>query len=287
MRIISEFETQFKLGQESLSKIKLDYKSRDDITRLLLGLQHIAGSRTVMSQVFHILQEQIAIKEMGRSGMSLWRILVLGLLRQVLNADYDRLCNLANNHIELRKFLGHGMIDNQYSYSLQTIKDNITLLGEEILDKINILMVQEGHTILDSRLTNRINIKTDSFVVKSNVHYPTDTSLLFDAMRYLINLIATLANKHGLSGWRENKYYIRKIRTLKRKATSIKRSTSKIEEVVAKRDTLIAEAHRELIDLCQFTLKKLKGTFELLKQANYITSKQTNLFQEFIIYSYC
>ena len=70
-------------------------------------------------------------------------------------------------------------------------------------------MVQEGHTILDSRLTNRINIKTDSFVVKSNVHYPTDTSLLFDAMRYLINLIATLANKHGLSGWRENKYFKR------------------------------------------------------------------------------
>ena len=286
MRIISEFETQFKLGQESLSKIKLDYKSRDDITKLLLGLRHIAGHRTVMSQVFHILQEQIAIKEIGRSGMSLWRILVLGLLRQVLNTDYDRLCNLANNHIELRKFLGHGMIDNQYSYSLQTIKDNVTLLGEEVLDKINILMVQEAHTILDSRLTNRINIKTDSFVVKSNVHYPTDTSLLFDAMRYLINLIATLANKHGLSGWRENKYYIRKIRTLKRKATSIKRSTSKIEEVVAKRDTLIAEAHRELIDLCQFTLRKLKGTFELLKQANYITSKQIDLFQEFINHSH-
>jgi hypothetical protein len=41
MRIISEFETQFKLGQESLNKIKLDYKSRDDITKLLLGIQHI------------------------------------------------------------------------------------------------------------------------------------------------------------------------------------------------------------------------------------------------------
>ena len=285
MRIISEFETQFKLGQESLSKIKLDYKSRDDITRLLLGLQYIAGNRTVMSQVFQILKEQIGIKAMGRSGMSLWKILVLGLLRQVINADYDRLCNLANNHIELRKFLGHGMIDNQDSYSLQTIKDNVTLIGEEALNKINILMVQEGHTILDSRLTNNLNIKTDSFVVKSNVHYPTDTSLLFDAMRYLINLIATLANKYGLSGWREDKYYIRKIRTLKRKAASIKRSTSKTEEVVAKRDLLIAEAHSELLGLCQFTLKKLRGTFELLKQSNYITPKQINLFKEFIGHS--
>ena len=27
--------------------------------------------------------------------MSLWRILVLGLLRQVISADYDRVCNLA------------------------------------------------------------------------------------------------------------------------------------------------------------------------------------------------
>jgi transposase, IS5 family len=282
MRIISEFETQFKLGQESLSKIKLCYKSRDDITRLLLGLQHIAGNRPLMSRVFQILKEKIGIKVMGRSGMSLWRILVLGLLRQVINADYDRLCNLANNHIELRKFLGHGMIDNQDYYSLQTIKDNVALLGEEVLDKINILMVQEGHTLLDTRLTNSLNIKTDSFVVQSNVHYPTDTSLLFDAMRYLINLIATLANKHGLSGWREDKYYLRKIKTLKRKAASIKRSTSKIEEVIEKRNLLIVEAHRELIGLCQFTLKKLKATFDLLKQANYITPKQINLFQEFI-----
>ena len=42
MRIISEFETQFKLGQDALSKIKLDYTSRDDITKLLLGIQSMA-----------------------------------------------------------------------------------------------------------------------------------------------------------------------------------------------------------------------------------------------------
>ena len=45
MRIISEFETQFKLGQSSLSKIKIDYTSRDDITKLLLGIQRISLRR--------------------------------------------------------------------------------------------------------------------------------------------------------------------------------------------------------------------------------------------------
>ena len=194
MRIISEFETQFKLGQESLNKIKLDYKSRDDITKLLLGIQHISDNKKLMAQIFQILKEKITIKSIGRSGMSLWKILILGLLRQVINADYDRLCNLANNHIELRKFLGHSMIDSTHCYSLQSIKDNIALVTEDVLDKINLLIVQEGHQLLDSRRIKQINIKTDSFVVKSNVHYPTDSSLLFDAMRYLINLIGTLAN---------------------------------------------------------------------------------------------
>ena len=51
MRIISEFETQFKLGQSSLSKIKLDYTSRDDITRLLLGLQSIPLNKEAQAKI--------------------------------------------------------------------------------------------------------------------------------------------------------------------------------------------------------------------------------------------
>ena len=51
MRIISEFETQFKLGQSSLSKIKLDYTSRDDITKFLLGIQSIGALKIQMRQI--------------------------------------------------------------------------------------------------------------------------------------------------------------------------------------------------------------------------------------------
>lgn len=285
MRIISEFETQFKLGQDSLNKIKLDYQSRDDITKLLLGIQEIYSNKEELEQIFQILKKAIGIKSIGRSGMSLWKILVLGLLRQAINADYDRVHNLANNHIDLRKFLGHGMIDYLDIYSSQSIKDNLALLTEDAIDEINVVIVQLGHKTLDARLTKQLNIKTDSFVVKSNVHYPTDTSLLFDAMRYLINLIGTLANKHSLSGWRQDKYYIRKIKALKRKASSINRSTSKTEEAVIKRERLIEEAHKDLIILCQLMLAKLKPTFAQLKKLDYIKADQVNLFEEFIVHA--
>ena len=69
MRIISEFETQFKLGQSSLSKIKLDYTSRDDITNLLLGIQSISFSKEGQTKIFQILEKIIIIKSIGRSGM--------------------------------------------------------------------------------------------------------------------------------------------------------------------------------------------------------------------------
>jgi hypothetical protein len=282
MRIISEFKTQFKLGQEPLSKIKLDYKSRDDITKFLLGIQYISSNQEELEHILKILKEAIKIKPIGRLGMSLWRILVLGLLRHAINADYDRLHNLANNHTELRKFLGHGMVDYHDIYSLQSIKDNLALLTDDAINKINVVIVRLGRKTLDSRLTKQLNIKTDSFVVKSNVHYPTDTNLLFDAMQYLINLIGTLANKHGISGWRQDKYYVRKIKSLKRKASSIKRSTSKADEVVTKRERLIEDAHGELINLCQFMLTKLDFTFTELDQSNDITVDQVDLFKEFV-----
>ena len=281
MRIISEFETQFKLGQSSLSKIKLDYTSRDDITKLLLGLQSISLNKQAQKKIFQILEKTITVKSIGRSGMSLWRILVLGLLRQVISADYDRVCNLANNHAELRQFLGHGMIDWNDRYSLQSIKDNASLLSDDSLNEINTVMVRLGHGMLDSRLTKQLNIKTDSFVVKSNVHYPTDTSLLFDAMKFLINLIGSLANKHEIPGWREYKYCIRKIKTLKRKASNLRRSTSKKDEVTIKREQTIAETHKELITLCQSELSRLDSTIALLKKADLIKDKQVAVFDEF------
>ena len=117
--------------------------------------------------------------------------------------------------------------------------------------------------------------------IKSNVHYPTDTSLLFDAMKFLINLIGSLANKHEIPGWREYKYCIRKIKTLKRKASNLRRSTSKKDEVTIKREQTIAETHKELITLCQSALSRLDSTIALLKKADLVKDKQVAVFDEF------
>jgi transposase, IS5 family len=59
--------------------------------------------------------------------MEQWRILVLGVLRLGLNADYDRIHELANQHRTVRQMLSHGFMDDQKLYHLQNLKDNLRL----------------------------------------------------------------------------------------------------------------------------------------------------------------
>jgi hypothetical protein len=44
--------------------------------------------------------------------------------------------------------LGHGLSDDGETYHLQTLKDNVSLLTPEILDRINQVVVKAGHQLL-------------------------------------------------------------------------------------------------------------------------------------------
>ena len=81
--------------------------------------------------------------------MAQWTILVLGVLRLGLNADYDRdIHELANQYATLRLMLGHGDWSDPSRYELQTIKDNLMLFTPEILGRINREVVRAGHMAL-------------------------------------------------------------------------------------------------------------------------------------------
>ncbi len=70
----------------------------------------------------------------------------------------------------------------------------------------------------------------DSFVIKTYVHYPTDISLLFDAIRKSIQLTANLCAGYNLSEMRQSNYQLRKIKTLFRKAQKANQSNSPNKE---------------------------------------------------------
>ena len=147
-------DKQLKLGEVDISKIEFDLKSRDEIPQLLMGLQHIYCTPTLRREVFALLEEAIPCGRSsgtGRPGMDLWRVLVLGVLRLNCNWNFDTLKEMADNHLTLREMLGHVRYLDDTKYPFQTLRDNVSLLTPELLERINVLAVRAGHAVVKKK----------------------------------------------------------------------------------------------------------------------------------------
>ncbi len=279
---------QMSLGEIDISNIKLDPKSRDDIPAILVGLQHIYINPALRDSVFTILQQVIpkqtdedkrdlnVSSSLGRPGMDQWKILVLGVLRLGLNTDYDRIHELANNHNTIRQMMGHSDWSDAYQYSLQAIKDNLMLFTPEILEQINHEVIKAGHVLVKKKpnvgqtgnkkvpdqntesAAEKLRGRCDSFVLETNIHFPTDISLLYDAVRKAIEESAQLATSYGLPDWRQFKYHIRQFKKQYRKIQILKHSTSKDEEKKLKRVELIKKEYMAYIEMAEKYLNQSK-----------------------------
>jgi IS5 family transposase len=109
--------------------------------------------------------------ELGCLGMNQWTILVLGSLRLCLNADFDRIHELANQHRTLRLMLGIADWDEK-TFSLQTLKDNLRLFTPDILARINQVVVEAGYALLGKKNTPvPVAGRCDSFVIETDVAF--------------------------------------------------------------------------------------------------------------------
>ena len=145
---------QFRLGQAAIGEIWIDPKSRDDTPALFRGLQHIYCDEGLRTRLFKLLDEHVqpgTDRKVGRPGMELWRILVLGVVKQGLRCDFDRLHDLANHHATVRAFLGHGEFGDKRYYEYQTVVDNVSLLTPELLSAVGRLVVESGHAVARKR----------------------------------------------------------------------------------------------------------------------------------------
>jgi hypothetical protein len=269
-------DLQMEFWKKDIANIEFDLQSRDEIPKLLMGLQYIYSTPSIREQVSEVLKQIVPkqSQETGRPGMDLWKILVLGTLRLNCNWDYDKVLEMANNHSKLREMLGHSKTDFESQYALQTIRDNIVLLTPAILDEINQIVVKAGHSLISPNKDPELRGSCDSFVVETDVHYPTDTNLLFDAIRKMISLIAILCSEVGVTAWRQSHHNIIKVKRLLRGIQRLRRSTSKDEAKKQKRDQLIIDKHRNYIAVCQGFISKAKDTIHILREFGLLSMGQ-------------
>lgn len=205
------FEVQLRLGQTPIEKVIIPLHSRDELPPILAGLQWIFMTLEVNTQVFELLESKLGKKlPTGRPGMALWQILVFGIVRLGLDLNYDRLADLGNYHYLLRQILGVSPIlaADEPPFNYKTLSQNASLVDEELLAAINAIVVQAGRPVFKKKgRVEPIRAKADSYVLETNVHYPTDVNLLWDAQRKCADLLEPLVKAYQVSGWRKLKYW--------------------------------------------------------------------------------
>jgi hypothetical protein len=144
--------------------------------------------------------------------MEYWHICVLAAVRLGCNFTFDQLQDLAENHRKLRGIMGVGDCDDR-PFKWRTIRNNIRLLRPETIARINQAIVSAGHTFDPTAIEK---VRADSFVMETNIHYPTESSLLYDGLRKIIPQCVRLAEAHGMNGWRQYAHLLKKSKRLNR-----------------------------------------------------------------------
>jgi len=225
------FQTQPDLQLTPIEKIRLPLKSRDELPPMLAGLQWIWMHRTLKAEIFALLEAKILAgkKATGRTGMDLWQILVLGVVRLGLAADWDRLEHIANYDTLVRQMLGLPATpwdDEARRFGHQTLRDNVALLDDELLQQINARIAAAGREVFAKKggaPVAALEVKVDTYVLETDVHFPTDLNLLWDAGRKCVDLIEKYRDQFGyaVEGWRKAKAWRRQLKACERAASQI------------------------------------------------------------------
>lgn len=207
--------TQSRFDCVTIPEIVFNLNCRHEIIPVLVALQYIYGQPDLRDEILKLVAQDVnanSSSERGRKGLQYWQILVLAAVREGCNLDYDQLQDLAENHNKLRFMMGIGDWDDT-SFNWKRIHDNVCLLKPETIEQISHCIVAAGHR-LDPEAAK--TARADSFVMETNIHYPTESSLIDDGTRKIIELSASVALDLDLPGWRQYAQLRKKIKNLTR-----------------------------------------------------------------------
>jgi transposase, IS5 family len=273
------FSQQQVLGITPIAEVVIPKNSRHELAPVLAALQYIFVTPELNEQVFALIEPKIKgnKQDAGRTGMDLWEILVFATVRLTLNADYDALHHFSNFDKLIRQVTG---VENRFNdgktYGLQTLKDNVSLLDEETVNQVNTMVVEAAHQFVLKK-KEPLRIKSDTYVLETNVHFPTDLNLLWDACRKGIDTMEYCREHYGLKGWRKSKSWRSSLKsslrstgkacvsTSKHKANAIIAQVEEYLRLARELDQKIAESCLELNQSATMDIK----LFALLQALSY------------------
>lgn len=161
------------------------------------------------------LQRGLKDPTTGRNGIHPSQVLRSLILMRVKNWDYRELRERVADGYTLRRFTG---FDSQPVPKHDAFHRAFLRLTPQTLERINRLVVEAA---IDLGLEDGSQLRVDTTVVETNIHYPTDATLLWDSVRVITRLVRELHEKlpHGVTG------FTNRTRSARRRMQEIQRMT--------------------------------------------------------------
>jgi IS5 family transposase len=194
MRIRSQLQLYFKL--QSLSTTVS--AELEQVSELLESLPEYVEC---LKRVFGDLNPEQDVSRVGRPGMSAEQVLRAFILKGRHNCSYRKLSELTDDSISAREFMK--IAPFKCGFDFKTLQGNISLISESTIDFINASLKNYSlaRGIEDGKQT-----RTDATTIETNIHYPTDWSLLHDCNRVLSRIMTRLFELHGVPIVFQNHY---------------------------------------------------------------------------------
>ena len=129
----------------------------------------------------------------GREGMTAEQVLRAAILKQLCTFTYDELTFHLADSWTYRAFCGLGVFDPVPSRS--TLQRNIKTLTEETWEAINRILLAYA---ADLGVEKGRKVRIDATVTETDIHHPTDSSLLWDCVRVLGRLLVQARESFGV-----------------------------------------------------------------------------------------
>jgi len=194
------------------------------------------NQRQIVDRVRRDLARGLKKPKSGRRGLMPQQVLRSFVLKRVKNWDYR----------ELRERIADGMTLRQFTeFHWQRVPKHhafhrdFNRLTPDTLRAINDLVVQAA---VDLGLEDGSKLRVDTAVVETDVHHPTDNTLLWDVVRVITRLVGQLAKAMKR---RRIRGFCNRTRAARRRMQEIQRMTSR------QRQDRQTEVYRALIGIAE------------------------------------
>src|SRR6516164_6410635 len=179
----------------------------------------------------------------GRKGLTAQQVLRSLILMRVKNWDYRELRERIADGLTLRRFMD---FNAQPVPKHDAFQRAFTRLTPQTLKLVNELLVQAAVAM---GLEDGSKLRVDTTVVATDIHHPTDNTLLWDVVRVVTRLVGRLADtiERPIKGFRN------RTRAARRRMLAIQRMTTR------QRQTQQRGKYRELIGIAEEVVEQARS----------------------------